>query len=303
MKASLLALLAAATLAAAIPASGAAQAETAKSAKSATAAAPADAAQAEQPDPAAVPVLKWLQEKGAVIHPLGRTHGLDGWLASVRGTMQILYTTPDGQAFVSGALFGVEGRDETAAQLQALRDKGFDLQAFVTATRPAPQSTPPKAPANTPGELLLSEFEQAHWIEAGRAEAPLLYMIVDPRCPYCKQMWNQLNRDYVATGALRIRLIPVAALGDESGRLAGVMMAAADPLAVWGDFVAGRLPASTAQGTAASEDAVAQNTELLQRWKITGTPFSAFRGRDGSVKILRELPDDLTPTLRDLGVK
>ncbi len=148
--------------------------------------------------------------------------------------------------------------------------------------------------------MLLAELEQAHWLAVGAADAPVVYMMVDPRCRFCHEFWEMLDQPHIRDGRLQIRLIPVGALGPESERLSARLLEVADPAAVWRDMVAGQTEAVAGTAGEAARAAMRSNTFLFRKWRMDGTPFTVYRGADGAVKVLVGLPGSTADMLNDL---
>jgi len=234
-----------------------------------------------QPDPAAlaeayqqaidrIPALAQLRDRGARILPLGRAYGLDGWLAQGQnGGVEVYYTTPDGLGLIQGLLFAPDGSSETERQL--------------------------------PGEGFLADVRNATWFAFGNANAPPLYVFVDPRCPFCKRLFDNLARNGIPDGAVQLRLIVVPALGPESLRQAALLLDADNPADAWRRLMAGDVSVVEGEPSEAAERIVRRNGDLTLRWQVDGVPFAVYRNVAGKVSIVDSEPADLPALLSDLG--
>ena len=273
----------------------------------------AKAAVAPKVDPNTVPGLRVLISQGAKIIPLGRLHGLDGWVAYQDKSVEMVYTTPDGDGLVVGMLYGPAGENETTKQLAELdRSNNPDLLALrkaaegqvataqnqlnnnapaaaapVQASVAAPAMNDAVPPAGSPGDRLMADAEHLPALSFGAADLPVLYVVADPRCPYCKALWQNLATNILPQGKVQVHLIPVGIIGPDSAPIATQILSSKDPIATWGRFVAGNgstdmLNAATPSGAAALQS----NHDFIHKWKITGVPFSFYRNSAGKVMVI-----------------
>ncbi len=243
-----------------------------------------------------IPALAQLQERGARILPLGRAYGLDGWLAQdPQGGVEFYYSTPDGLGLIQGLLFAPDGTSETQRQLTALEEGELDLQALI---RQPPQAS---ERALSPGEAFLADVRNAAWFAFGEADAPPLYVFVDPRCPFCKRLFDNLARTGIPDGAVQLRLILVPALGPESLRQSALLLDSDNPSAAWIRLMAGDLSVVEGEPTEVAERIVRRNGDLTLRWKVDGVPFAVYRNTAGEVSIVSSEPSDIGALLSDLG--
>ncbi len=253
----------------------------------------------EMPEP-----IQNLANEGAQIRYLGRDYGYDGWLTVKNGQEQYFYVKPDGSAFVMGVLFDDKGNLVTVDQVQRLRKSGddvldslssangFDLQKSRAAQQKGPEF-------KSPSERLYYEIENSNWIPFGKAGAPVLYSFMDPQCPHCHALVNDLRDGLMEQGKVQLRMIPVG-FKEETRSQAAFMMASPDPAARFlrhldGDETA--LPAKDDINT----QGVERNLALMQSWKLDVTPVLIYRGKDGTVKLVRGRPQDLQLVINDLG--
>jgi protein-disulfide isomerase len=322
-----LALLAFMALATASPA-GLADAKTAARAAPATAGdAPAGASSTalDAPSPDAINTLRLFKSQGAEIHYLGRLYGLDGWLVIKDKIVQIVYTTLDGQGTLVGVLYGPTGEMETSKQVTAVQQAGVkipDMNAAAGTTPPAaapgaaaaqPATTgqPPAAgPADSgaaqapASERLLHDVENSTYVKFGPDEAPPLYVFMDPRCHFCHGYWESLV-PLLQANTFQLRVIPVGILGPDSVQQAERVISAPNAVDAWTKLETGD-PVALAnvmaiQPAADSTQKLQANNDLMTRWKMGGTPYSVYRGKDGKVKLVYAVPNDVAQVVADLG--
>lgn len=179
---------------------------------------------------------------------------------------------------------------------------------IVQAPATAPVA-PTAAPAATPvaarsgntsaAEQFFQQTAAGHAIEIGRASAPLLYIFVDPACPYCKAYYRDLQK-HIDAGEVRVKLLPVGMVTEQSADLASLLMASASPTGTWNEIAHDNYAALRGVPTEAQKRPIADNTDLLLRHNITSVPFSVYRGLDDRVMVVAGQPPDLTSVLSNL---
>jgi len=147
--------------------------------------------------------------------------GLTAWTVEKGGRKLVLYTTADTQALFTGVVWDaatgrnlsdqfIPGNAMVAAQLMAVppvaaEQSGVRAAAFdgkFTGTIPESMAT----------------VDSLAGVKEGKGGiADTLYIIVDPRCPYCRKAYN-ITREYVKKG-YTIKWIPIVALGDPANGL------------------------------------------------------------------------------------
>jgi hypothetical protein len=154
-------------------------------------------------------------------HPVG-VGGLTAWTVEKAGRKVVLYTTSDAQAIFAGVVWD-------AATGRNLSDQFISGNDAITAQ---PMVIPPVA-AEQPGVRAAAAFDgkftgdipesmktvdSLAGVKEGKGGiADTLYIIIDPRCPYCRKAYN-ITREYVKKG-YTIKWIPVVALGDPANGL------------------------------------------------------------------------------------
>jgi len=269
-------------------------------------------------DPLTTPGLAAILKFGAKAYYLGHRAGMDGWLILKDHQMQIGYTLGDTRALLLGALFSDEGDNITLIQVQSFLANNKDVAASIaglgdsntnapsgaTPTTGAPAAAPYNTIASavklSPGEKLLQSFEGAHGVILGsNAAAPELYMVMDPNCPHCQATWRAL-RDSVFSMKLRLHFIPIGETDSDNERAAAVLLSSPDPLNAWDRYVAGDKTSLMGTPAQALVTGVRANRALVDAWGIHITPYLAYRGKDGKVKVLQGEPDKISAVLSDL---
>lgn len=251
--------------------------------------------------------LQALSERGAQMRYLGREHGMDGWIAIFQGQEQYYYITQDGKAFVTGLMFGSDGRPITIEQVQELQAQGgqvLDLLAEGAAqdepasAAKAPGSVLDSAAMQTPAERMFADVENSNTIRLGREGAPLIYSFVDPQCPHCHEFINDLRKDYIEKGLVQVRIIPVG-FAEGSLAQAAVLLAAPNAEDLFYRHLDGDKDALPAKSDISTQ-AIQKNMALMQAWKFNVTPLTVYRSGSGEIKIVRGVAKDIPALLADL---
>lgn len=281
---------------------------------------------AETPQPDVPLPIQNLVDSGAQLRYLGQDYGLNGWLVLKNGQEQYFYSTQDGQAVMMGILFNNKGDTVTLKQINALRKKegpaidklaGFEATPLAedkkTPAEPA-QSTVPtsvsqdftnpeallKSAVKPKSEQLFDGVENANWIALGAKTAPVIYTFIDPECPHCHDLIQNIRKSgYLEQGLLQLRLIPVGVLTENSLTEAAYLLASAAPQKDLYRHLDGEKNVLLVDKSVNTQG-VQRNIKLMQDWKLDVTPFSVYRARDGKVKILQGVPDDLKKIITEL---
>lgn len=279
-------------------------------------------AESSQPD---VPLpIQNLVASGSQLRYLGQDYGLDGWLVLKNGQEQYFYSTPDGQAVLMGILFNNKGDTITLKQINELRKKegpaidklaGFEGSPLSSPAAELPSSAPAtvsvspdftnpqallKSAVKPKSEQLFEGVENANWIKLGADKAPVIYSFIDPECPHCHDLIRNVRKSgYLEQGLLQLRLIPVGVLTENSLIEAAYLLASSEPQKDLYRHLDGDKAALLVDKTVNTQG-VQRNIKLMQDWKLDVTPFSVYRGRDGKVKILQGVPDDLKKIITEL---
>ncbi len=261
-------------------------------------------AQSKSAIPDVPEALQALSERGAQMRYLGREHGMDGWIAIYQGQEQYYYITQDGKAFVTGLMFGSDGRPVTIEQVQKLQSQSGDvLDLLAEGAAPVPSATPAPSisetlSAKSPAERMFADIENSNTVRLGAASAPVIYSFIDPQCPHCHKFLTDLRKDYIEKGLVQVRLVPV---GFQQGSLAQAAVLLASPDAeerfykhLDGDETA--LPAKSDIST----QAIQKNMALMQAWKFNVTPLTVYRSASGEIKIIRGVAKDIPGMIADL---
>ncbi|PYB71064.1 hypothetical protein DMX11_20790 [Pseudomonas sp. LB-090624] len=162
--------------------------------------------------------------------------GLTAWTVEKNGHQVVLFSTPDSAVLFTGVAWNAEtGSNISDAFLPGVAQAVVapPVAAPVAAAPAAPQMSPVEAPNVREAAAMDGSFKGAipesmktvdslAGIKEGKGGiGDTVYIIIDPRCPYCREAYN-LTRAYAAKGH-SIKWIPSAALGNPAD---GVPLAA-----------------------------------------------------------------------------
>ena len=266
------------------------------------------------PDPQTMPALKFFRERQAQFYYMGRTAGVDGWfLMMPDNVVQIVYTSLDGKQLIIGFLVDERGKNVTEQQMVNLRereaavnklftDKVEDAKTRLTRNRGF-QELAANLNMDKPGDQMYAQLAQAPAIEMGDQSAPLLLMVIDPRCPFCKQAYRALDKKFIGKDKVLVRVIPVGILGDDSVRMAQLLLGSNGGKDLWQSFVDKDFDTTVLAGEPSADGKARYEITagLFNHWKLKGTPFFAYRSKSGGIKVLNELPRDWDAMIADIA--
>ena len=219
-------------------------------------------------------------------------HGLRGLFVRNGGQFQVFYASPDGQRVVPGSLIDAEGRNVTKQQIAAIPGA---VPTVVIGDGAVKSAFMPSGPAS-----LLSVAEGTNFGTLGDANAPRLWMFIDPLCSWSVKAMEQL-RPFVASGRLQLAVIPTAVLDDgdhgQSKVAAKAMLSLpADAMVpAWNDRNLDGNPRADAS------QLLTANMAAAEAIKLRGTPTFLWRKTDGTIGRADGLPQDVAGMIASVG--
>lgn len=221
--------------------------------------------------------------------------GLNVWTVERNGTKTVMYTTADNKVIMSGVLWDAA----TGTNLSDAYITPEMAQQVAAAPAPAAVASGPKG---TPGKISesIAGIAKLTGVKEGKgAIDKTVYVMFDPRCPYCKALYAA-TRSYVSKGA-SIKWIPVTVLGRDPQGINMVADILQDPNPVTGlarvEAGAHRPPSSIAPTTV---KAVTQNEAYFYaafqrnpQIGAAGVPVAFFQTKDGSPQMVMNLDDPM----------
>lgn len=218
------------------------------------------------------PAEQYLMKQGVEIRQVFMSRSnLKAIVADSGKERRLFYVTPDGQSLISGMVFDVNGENVTSEDMARfnVRDVGGD-KVLNTAQL----------------EDLWKRAGQLRYIAEGKGRP--VYVLFDPNCPYCHQLWGSL-RKVAEKGDVEIRWLPVAILSDSSKNLAAALYQAKSPVAALTDLGMGTLKAAPMIDKPTVLD-LSRNLLLLRDTGYTGVPTLLWKEGD-QVRLRMEVPD------------
>ena len=219
---------------------------------------------------------------------------------ATRGVLALGELARDGslpEEFLAGILVGRLGREQfdfllhqDQAAGQDVRPAEADAQAQLQncatslaqpfpAAAPAPGGLPPLPGAGPPAGGLESFGQDSFWIRLGDGEAPGIFMLGDPACPYTARALADLAPD-ISAGRLHVRLALAPVLSELSRDLSAAIMLDPQPAqAGWAMLLgsaqgAGLPPAAGAAGELGElgEALLEANLDWMRRNGLAAVP-------------------------------
>tara|TARA_Y100000034_G_scaffold136470_1_gene213102 strand:- start:1040 stop:1936 length:897 start_codon:yes stop_codon:yes gene_type:complete len=245
--------------------------------------------------------IKGLEEKGATVKYLGSDLGVNGWLIIADGAAEYVYTTPDGKANIAGFLIDEEGTVVSQAQMATFMEENKEIMGSFSAQKDAQKvdvSSETKANSDK-AQKLFEDIEKTNWVVLGQPNAPIIYTIIDPECPHCHAMIDDLNRgEAFENGSLQMRAVPV-------GLISKTSLYRAENLLRSGTASADLMELAKVDGKQVSDaepdslELVKKNMAFLQEWGLDVTPFTIYKDQSGKIKVVRGVPDDMQALIND----
>jgi hypothetical protein len=233
------------------------------------------------------PELEKFKKDGGEVEFIGHAYGLDGWLLTRKDlSPRTAYTTAQG-GLVLGQLVSPDGAVETMSQLHALKAKMEGAQDAL------PGAEDPRSTASRAERFYAQVERRAAWAQAGREDAPYLYMLMNVNCDHCKAYWKELE-PAVRQGRLQVRLVPFgqAPANREGG---AALLSSEDPGTAWSEYIDGKTAAlGAAKIVDGADAAIAANTRLVADFNIAQTPFTIYRRPDdGALTVIPGKPKNI----------
>jgi thiol:disulfide interchange protein DsbG len=263
--------------------------------------------------------IQTLLDRGGRLAGRGMVGDLPFWTIETPAGQQTYVTSPrglviQGQLYDSGGLLKLDTAAAVPVIADPARQRREGLQPLLGGTNTVLPPTagladgsPPAAARDdslaavetlirgaTGPEAVWADLGQATTIEEGARDAPLVYVFIDPYCPYCHQQWRLL-RQTITDGRLRVRWVPVVVLEASKRQLPRVLgllpPTDAEGLARWMTHHVGEF-----RTDAQAKLALARNQALFGRLQANKVPALLYRAADGRV-VLRAGLSPLAPAV------
>ena len=273
----------------------------------------------------AVPALQRISGGGATLYDLGILHGMRTVFARNGKHFQVFYITPDGKAEVGGVMWDAAGQDLTLAQVKAIPgviptvtigdpNTGRSARQIVYRAASAGRQPAPPLPAsgavapfsattarhNSLPPYLLQALAHTTHGTTGQADAPRLWMLIDPQCTFSIQAMHRIM-PYVNAGKVRVSVIPLSVLDYEDQGASTVkakVMVSQPPGAMVADWIDHGLPEQASPGASSR---LAVNMLLARAIHLRGTPTFLWRKANGRIGYSSGIPPSIGGMIASIG--
>ena len=259
-------------------------------------------------DPARFPVLAKIKEQsGDVSYDyLGQRLGLDLWLISGPGVMQVIYTLPGNQgAIVGGSLVDGEGKELSGSLQQDFITKNpARAEAIIALVKDKKDEPAVPAAPDTPSQKSWKVLEDVGHIGFGPADAPIkLYAVLDPYQQDSRELWRKLQ-PLATSSKLRLYALPLASTNPEHVKVIARLLGEADPAPLLEKLFADQaLPPADAPANPDGVLVMRNTLEMMKLLRMEKIPVLFYKqtGTD-KIRVLRGAPKDWAAFEKDLGV-
>jgi thiol:disulfide interchange protein DsbG len=223
---------------------------------------------------------------------LGTQHGLQGIFVRSGAQFQVFYAAPDQERVIPGVMWDAAGKDVTRQQVAKV--PGAIPTVVVGGAEPG------KPGAATVAAAALPLVKNATFGTIGSTSAPHLWMLIDPQCIYSVRAFQMLQ-PYVASGRLRLSVIPLAVLDyEDQGQSTRSALALLSKPA---DQLVSAWQAGSVDGTPSPEaaDRLRANMAIAQAIHLQGTPTFVWRNADGAEGRIDGIPTSVDALVASIG--
>jgi thiol:disulfide interchange protein DsbG len=224
------------------------------------------------------------------VQDLGLEHGLRTLLVRSGPQFQVYYVTPDGERVIPGVMWDANGTNITRKQIASVPGA---VSSVVVAADPHKASS-------TQSVAALPLLEKTTAGSIGSTSAPHLWMLFDPQCVYSVRAFQMLQ-PYIASGRLRISVVPLSVLDYEDhgastkAALALLSMPPENIVTAW------QMRELNGVVSAAAGALLRTNMAIADAIHLTGTPTFVWRKADGSEGRFDGLPANADALLASVG--
>ena len=226
------------------------------------------------------------------ITDLGMQHGLQGFFVRSGPQFQVFYATPDKERLIPGVMWDATGNDLTRRQVA--RIPGAVPTVVVGGTEPGQSGSTEAAVAAS------ALVQKASFGTIGSGSAPQLFMLVDPQCIYSVRALQMLQ-PYVASGRLRVSVVPLSVLdredqGKSTRSALALLSKPADQLvSAW------QAGSVNDQPSLDAAERLRANMAIAQAIGVKGTPTFIWRKLDGSEGRIDGIPMSMDALVSSVG--
>lgn len=247
------------------------------------------------------PALQRISSNGAALWEIGDTmsnHGLRGIFAQKGQTFRTFYLTPDMQAEVGGVMWDASGHNitrDTVAMIQGVIPTINWQPGHTNTANPGVGQTEHQNAAHTDATNIVASASYGLY---GHADAPRLYMVIDPLCPWSIRSIQSLQ-SYVESGQVQIAIVPIS-INDYENNHASTPAAQAmlsvgqkQMIDIWRQIIVQNHAPSDLSLTETSGAKLQLNLQKAHMIGLRGTPTIVWQDKQGASHVQSGLPDHL----------
>ena len=272
-----------------------------------------------------VPVLEKLRgdDKKLSYDLMGKRDGVEVWLLSGPGVMQMVYVLPNQEAIVGGALVSTDGQELASGLtrdfMKANADRTKEILAIVKSNEAKPagdQATavptpvpalPETAPAavqaeaptaqsanESPSETLWRDLGQTGYVSYGtKTDVPVIYAILDPAQDDSKKVWTTLA-PLAKQDRITLHVVPLALMTGDSIMEIATVLGGENPPALWEKLMTGQSVQGGSPPDGQKVLAIDKTVKLAQRLQLHKLPLLVYRTPNaGKVRMLQGFAAEL----------
>lgn len=316
-------------------------ADRAASAPAGVPAAMPSAAQAPIPplDPEKFPVLAKIKERSKDVSYdyLGQRFGLDMWIISGPGVMQVVYTLPNNQgAIIGGSLIDPNGDELSTAMQQEFIEKNparaEEIIASVqkgneeriatetpdqpaqqienAAALPAPEVNTQSLAASekaivTPSQKIWNALQDVGQIAFGpEADVPVIYAVLDPAQQTSHEVWQYLKAQLVDQRRARVIAVPMAVAKPDMIAVLARLLTDREAPELWQKLITGQeLPAAAGPSNPQGVLDLKNTLDLMKMMRVRAVPLLFYKKADSdTVRLVRGMPKNWNDLEKDAGI-
>jgi hypothetical protein len=260
-------------------------------------------------DPAKFPVLAKIKEQSgdANYDYLGQRFGLDLWLISGPGVMQIIYTLPNNQgAIIGGSLIDAEGKELSGTLQQEFIAKNPErAEAIITAVKSkndGPAAAEAQTASSSPTQKIWSLLEASGHVGFGKeGGVPVLYAVMDPFQQASRDLWSKIY-PMAEQNKIRVNVIPLATSKVDDVNIIAQLLGEEEQQDSWRKLIAGEKLGAPKVKEPQGVLMLKNNLELMEALQSRDVPLLLYKdAASGKARIVKGMPKDWPAFEKELG--
>jgi hypothetical protein len=269
------------------------------------------------PDPAKFPVLEKIKSqatgggKDLSFDYMGQRFGMDAWLISGKGVMQMVLVQPQsGAAYLGGLLIDPSGKElNSEIQTDFIKKNPDRARDILVSARGIDKDAAAKSlsdgkipPAPSQADALWTSMGKLGVITYGSGDKPIVYAVLDPAQAESKQVGGKLIV-LAEGGQIILKIAPLAIQSADSIMPIAQTLGSADPGTAWKNLMDGKIEKLPETPDPKGVMALKDNVTFAQGLNLRTLPFLVYRqGGKGIIRAVKGAPKDWEILLKDMGL-